>query len=53
MAAFREGAERLRQEQISMRNNRTSSVMDGDRGFGLEETSFEDQGGSSVVSKDL
>ena len=53
MTAFKDGAERLRQEQISMRNTRTSSVMDGDSGYGMEETSFEEQGGSSIISKDM
>lgn len=36
-----------------MRNTRTSSVMDGDSGYGMEETSFEEQGAGSIVSKDL
>lgn len=52
LVAFKEGAERLRQEQISMRNTRTSSAMDGESG-GFDETSYEDQGGSSLASKDL
>ncbi len=42
LSAFKDGAERLKQEQISMRHTRTNSAMDGESGFGLDETSFED-----------
>ena len=36
--AYKEAAERIKQEQLSMKNTRTNSVVDGETGF--DDTTF-------------